>query len=170
MPAMLTRRSPPWSPWRPRPDAAPRAAAARPRPAAVAAIKTIHTLAWLSIESCVLYVLYAGFTDRTGKRVGIAGAIVAAETLVFAGNGFRCPLTGLAERYGAQSGSVTDIYLPKWFAHNMPAIHAPLLVLMTYLHARNLRRSHSAAHQIRRLSGAVPVDAAPDQDVCGVDM
>ena len=148
MPAMLTRRPPPWSPWRPRPDAAPRAAAARPRPAAVAAIKTIHTLAWLSIESCVLYVLYAGFAGRTDKRVGIAGAVVAGETLVFAGNGLRCPLTGLAERYGAQSGSVTDIYLPKWFAHNMPAIHAPLLVLMTYLHARNLRRSHSAAHQI----------------------
>ena len=36
---------------------------------------------------------------------------------------------------------MTDIYLPKWFAHNMPAIHTPLLVLMTYLHARNLRRS-----------------------------
>lgn len=145
---MLTRRPPPLSPWRPRPDAAPRAAAPRPRPAAVAAIKTIHTLAWLSIESCVLYILYAGFTGRTGKRVGIAGAIVAGGTVAFTGNGFRCPLTGLAERYGAQSGSATDIYLPKWFAHNTPAIDAPLLVLTTYLHARNLRRSHSGAHQI----------------------
>ena len=115
---------------------------------AVAAIKVFHTVVWLSIESCVLYVLYAGFAGRTDRRVGIAGAIVAGETLVFTGNGFRCPLTELAERYGAQSGSVTDIYLPKWFAHNMPTIHAPLLVLMMYLHARNLRRSHSAAHQI----------------------
>lgn len=109
-------------------------------PAVVAVIKTVHTLAWLSIESCVLYLLYTGFAGRTGKRAGIAGAIVAGEALVFAGNGFRCPLTGLAERYGAQSGSVTDIYLPKWFAHNMPAIHTPLLVLMAYLHGRNLRR------------------------------
>ena len=66
------------------------------------------------------------------------------EVLVFAGNGFRCPLTDLAERYGAEHGSVTDIYLPKWFAHNMPAIHTPLLVLMTYLHARNLWRSRQA--------------------------
>jgi len=66
--ATLTRRPPPWSPWRPRPDAAPRAAAARPRPAAVAAIKTVHTLAWLSIESCVLYVLYAGLRGRTDRR------------------------------------------------------------------------------------------------------
>jgi hypothetical protein len=96
----------------------------------------------------VLYVLYAGFAGRTDKRVGIAGAVVAGETLVFAGNGFRCPLTELAGRYGAQSGSVTGSYLPKWFAHNMPAIHAPLLVFMMHLHARNQRRSHSAAHQI----------------------
>ncbi len=140
MPATLTRRPPPWSPWRPRTDAAPRAVAERPRPAVVAAIKSVHTIAWLSIESCVLYVLYAGLRGRADRRAGITGAIVAGEVLVFAGNGFRCPLTELAERYGAQSGSVTDTYLPDWFAHNMPAIHAPLLVLITYLHARNLWR------------------------------
>ena len=144
MPATLTRRQPPWSPWRPRTDAAPRAVAVRPRPAAVAGVKAVHTLAWLSIESCVIYVLYAGLRGRTDRRVGIAGGIVAGEVLVFAGNGFRCPLSELAGRYGAPSGSVTDIYLPKWFAHNMPAIHTPLLVLMTYLHARSLRRSRQA--------------------------
>jgi hypothetical protein len=144
MPATLTRRPPPWSPWRPRADGARPAGAVRPRPAVVAGIKAFHTLAWGSIESCVLYVLYAGLRGRTDRRVGLAGGIVAAEVLVFAGNGFRCPLTELAERYGAPSGSVTDIYLPKWFAHNMPAIHTPLLVLMTYLHARNLRRSRQA--------------------------
>ena len=27
-----------------------------------------------------------------------------------------CPLTLLAERMGAARGSVTDIFLPKWFA------------------------------------------------------
>lgn len=115
---------------------------ARPTAAVVPAIKVVHTLAWLSIQSCVLYVLYTGFAGRTDKRVGIASSIVVGETLVFAANGFRCPLTELAERYGAESGSVTDIYLPKWFAHNLPTIHTPLLVLMVYLHTRNLRRSH----------------------------
>ena len=43
---------------------------------------------------------------------------------------------------GAERGSVTDIYLPKWLAHSITAIHTPLLVLMAYLHARNLRRTH----------------------------
>jgi len=140
-----TRRAPPWSPWRPRPDATPQGLPARPRPGAVAAIKTVHTLAWASIESCVLYVLQAGLAGRTDKRVGIATAVVVGESLVFAANGFRCPLTELAERCGAERGSVTDIYLPKRFAENIPAIHAPLLILMAYLHARNLRRSHTPA-------------------------
>jgi hypothetical protein len=120
-------------------------AASTARPAAVAAIKTFHTVAWFSIEACVVYVLYAGLAGRTDRRVGIAAAVVAGETLVFAGNGFRCPLTQLAARYGAERGSVTDIYLPRWFAHNLPAIHAPLLVVMAYLHLRNHRRRASAS-------------------------
>ena len=67
------------------------------------AIKAVHTLAWLSIESCVVYLLITGLAGRTDKKVGLAATVVTAETLVFAGNGFRCPLTGLAKRYGAES-------------------------------------------------------------------
>lgn len=131
------------------------------RPAAVTAIKAFHTLAWLSIESCVVYVLYTGMVGRTDRRAGIAAAVVAGETLVFAGNGFRCPLTELATRYGAEAGSVTDIYLPKWFAHSIPAIHAPLLVLMAYLHVRNYRRGRRVRPLGRRGAAATRARAAP---------
>jgi len=30
------------------------------------------------------------------------------------------------------------IYLPRWFARNLPAIHVPLIGLAAYLHGRNL--------------------------------
>ena len=116
--------------------------AARGSQAALRAIKAIHTLAWFSIEGCMIYVLYTGFAGRSDRRAGIAARVVAAETLIFAGNGFRCPLTQVAERLGAERGSVTDIYLPRWFARNLPAIHVPLIVLATFLHARNLRTRH----------------------------
>ena len=107
--------------------------------AALRAVKAIHTLAWFSIEACMAYVLCAGFARRSDRRAGIAAGVVAAETLIFAGNGFRCPLTQVAERLGAERGSVTDIYLPRWFARNLPAIHVPLIGLAAFLHARNLR-------------------------------
>lgn len=61
-----------------------------------------------------------------------------AETLIFAGNGFRCPPTQVAERLGDGAASVTDIYLPRWFAHNLRAIHVPV-GLAGFLPARNLR-------------------------------
>jgi hypothetical protein len=114
----------------------------RSRPLVLIAVA--HTLIWLSIESCVVYVLGAGVAGRSDRSVAIAGVIVAAETLVFAGSGFRCPLTSLAESYGAAQGSVTDLYLPAWFARNLPAIHVPIILLAVMLHRRNLRRRRAA--------------------------
>jgi len=102
------------------------------------AVKVAHTLAWFSIESCMLYVLYAGLKGRPDRRAAVAAAVVAGESVIFAANGFRCPLTDLAEQLGAERGSVTDIYLPRWFAHNLPAIHVPLLLLAVLLHRKNV--------------------------------
>jgi len=113
---------------------------ARHSGAALTVIKVVHTLAWFSIESCMLYVLYAGFARRSDRRAAIAAGVVAGESLVYTANGFRCPLTGVAEHLGAQRGSVTDLYLPQWLARNLPAIHAPLIVLAAFLHGRNLRQ------------------------------
>ena len=110
---------------------------------ALAAVKLVHTLAWFSIESCMVYLLYAGFAKRTDRRAAVAAAVVGGESLIFAANGFRCPLTDVAESLGADDGSVTDIYLPGWFAHALPAIHVPLILLAAYLHGRNLRQRRS---------------------------
>ncbi len=107
--------------------------------AALRAIMVIHTAIWFSIEACMMYVLYAGFARRSDRRAGIAAGVVAAESLVFVANRCRCPLTSVAERLGIERGSVTDLYLPRWFAHNLPAIHVPLICMAGYLHARNLR-------------------------------
>jgi hypothetical protein len=107
----------------------------------LAAVKAVHTAWWLVVEVAMAYVLYAGMRRRTDRRAAIAGAVVAAESLVFLAGGARCPLTGLAESLGAKRGSVTDIYLPRWLARNLPAIHVPLVALAVVLHVRNLRRT-----------------------------
>ena len=92
----------------------------------------------------MVYVLYAGARGRTDRRVGVAAGVVTAETLVFAANGFHCPLTAVARDLGDETGSVTDIYLPQWFARNLPGIHVPLILAAVLLHWRNHRAARVA--------------------------
>jgi hypothetical protein len=103
-------------------------------------VKAAHSLIYFSIESCMGYIIYAGMKRREDRRVAIAAGVVVGECIIFLGNRCRCPLTGLAENLGAANGSVTDIYLPRWFASNLVWIHVPLLALALYLHVRNLLR------------------------------
>ena len=119
------------------------------------AVKAFHTFAWFTIEACMLYVLYAGIRKRSDRKAGIAAAVVTAEILVFAGNGFHCPLTAVARELGDSSGSVTDIYLPRWFARNLPAIHVPLIVLAVFLHWRNISARKTAENRIGLLVSRV---------------
>ena len=115
------------------------------RPWALFGVKATHSLAFWIIQSAIFYLLYKGFKKETDERAGVAAAIAMGETIIYAANGFRCPLTSLAEDLGAERGSVTDIFLPRWLASNIGNIYGPLLGLGLYLHARNLRRRRSRA-------------------------
>ena len=110
------------------------------------AVKTVHSLIFLVLQSAIGYLIYIGLKGDTNRRTAIVAAAVSGECLIYVGNGFRCPLTGLAEGLGAARGSVTDIFLPKWLASNIARIYGPLFALGLYLHARNLvRRAQSRA-------------------------
>ncbi|MDR6508530.1 hypothetical protein J2805_004246 [Arthrobacter oryzae] len=122
------------------------------RPLTLTLVKAFHTLAWFTIEACMVYVLYSGIRGRSDRRAGLAAAVVATETLIFAANGFHCPLTGLAKSLGDDTGSVTDIFLPKWFAKNLPAIHAPLIVFAAGVHWRN----HRSAERTQQSNSTSP--------------
>jgi hypothetical protein len=113
----------------------------RRRAAVLFAIKAFHSLAFFVIQSAILYLLYAGIRGRSDRRAAQAAGIATAESLIYAANGFRCPLTGLAERLGAERGSVTDIFLPGWLARNVANIYTPLFALGLLLHARNRVRA-----------------------------
>ncbi len=116
------------------------------RRAALVSVKAVHSLIYFSIEFCMGYLIYTGLKGQEDRRTAITAGVVAGETLIFLGNRCRCPLTGLAEELGAGSGSVTDIYLPKFLATNLPWIHVPLVMLALYLHIRNLLLQ--SAHRI----------------------
>ena len=110
------------------------------------AVKALHSLIFFVLQSAIAYLVYTGLRGRTDRRTAIASAVVGGECLIYAANGFHCPLTGLAEDLGAARGSVTDIFLPRWLASNIARIYGPLFAVGLYLHARNLaRRPESAA-------------------------
>ena len=44
---------------------------------------------------------------------------------------------------GAEQGSVTDIYLPRWIAAHIFAINAPLVAVAALLHTQNLLAGRS---------------------------
>ena len=115
------------------------------RPAAIFAIKLVHSLAFGVIQTAIVYLLYKGLRRQTDRNAAVAGSIAIGESAIYAVNGFRCPLTDLAERLGSEHGAVTDIFLPRWLAANIARIYTPMLVLAVWLHLSNFWRARSAS-------------------------
>lgn len=79
-------------------------------------IKFVHSVLFLFMVLCLFYVLYCAVTGTYNMALAIALATIIIEGVVLMFYGWECPLTGMAERYGAEKGSVTDIFLPDWLA------------------------------------------------------
>jgi hypothetical protein len=52
--------------------------------------------------------------------------VILGEGIVLVLSDWKCPLTRLAESLGAADGSVSDIFLPRWFAEHLFDICTPL--------------------------------------------
>lgn len=56
-----------------------------------------------------------------------------------------CPLSPLAEELGAESGSVTDIFLPDWISRRIPVIGGSVLIVGLILNIRTWRAGTAKA-------------------------
>jgi hypothetical protein len=72
--------------------------------------------------------LYAGLTGAHGPWLWVAVGLVGVESLVFAANGWKCPLTALAVCYGATQGSLFDTFLPERCTRYTFRVFGPLIV------------------------------------------
>lgn len=79
----------------------------------LATIRAVHTAIYLVMAASTLLLLYAGLSGATGTWLWVALGLLAIESAVFVGSGFRCPLTALAVRYGARKGYAFDTFLPE---------------------------------------------------------
>lgn len=81
-------------------------------------IKLVHTLAWAFFVACILAIPVYAWVGRFDMAIIFIG-IVLIEGIILILNGWRCPLTILAEKYTTERHHGFDIYLPSWFAqHN----------------------------------------------------
>lgn len=92
-------------------------------------IKFIHTIIFIFTSSCILYILYSGIAENYHWTLFLAIGVVFIEGIVLILNHWQCPLTTLAEKYGAEKGSVTDMFYPKWFVPHVFRFSAVLFVI-----------------------------------------
>jgi hypothetical protein len=90
------------------------------RTSALTTIKAIHTVIFATIGGAIVLVVWDGLHQSPRRRTLVAGGMVLVESAIYASNNQVCPLTPLAEQFGAGRGSVADIYLPDWFCTRIP--------------------------------------------------
>ena len=59
--------------------------------AGLVTVKLVHTAAFFSIGSCLVYLAYSGLTRRSDRRAAIAGAVVTGRLLCTRRTGFGAP-------------------------------------------------------------------------------
>lgn len=123
----VARRRPLWSDKLTQPIA--RRVPEHRRPTAVRAIRSVHTAAFALIAGCILVFTWDAIRGRDGHRSLVTAGIAIAETVIYGSNNQVCPLTPLAEELGAESGTVTDIYLPRAVSDRIPMLGGSALLL-----------------------------------------
>lgn len=97
-------------------------------------IKSFHSLIFFYMAACLIYIPFAAITQKFDLLLVVALASMALEGLALLINHGQCPLKSLAEQYGAETGSVTDIFLPDVIARNIFRVSFPLLLVeLVYL-------------------------------------
>ncbi|WP_210190227.1 hypothetical protein [Bradyrhizobium sp. NAS96.2] len=93
------------------------------------AVRTVHTAIYLVMTIATGYILYAAIAGWRGQLVWIAPPLLGVESVVFIGNGLKCPLTAIAVRYGAGKGPLFDSFLPERITRHTLEVFVPLILL-----------------------------------------
>jgi hypothetical protein len=96
-------------------------------PQRLALVRAVHTVIYVVMASSVFAVLNAGASGARGAWLWGSLALVGIEVAIFVGSGMKCPLTNVAEKYGAPSGA--DTYFPVSITRHTLAFFGPLIVI-----------------------------------------
>lgn len=90
-------------------------------------VKLAHTAVWAFFAGCVVAIPFYAWRDEV-TRAAVLCAVVFLEVLVLSLNGWRCPLTPIAERYTTDRSANFDIFLPEWLARYNKEVFGSLYV------------------------------------------
>lgn len=76
-------------------------------------IRAVHTTIYIILAIAVVFLLVSAIFGYFGPLLLIALIVTGIEVIIFVASGMRCPLTGLAKKYGAEKGYVFDTFLPE---------------------------------------------------------
>ncbi len=110
-------------------------------------IKVAHTLIFFGMSGAIGVIWWAALTNRVTRWTKLALASIAAEGVVLVANGWVCPLRTWAEQLGAERGSVTDIFLPRWLADRIFVLCTPIMAVGALL--LGARRLYAARRSLR---------------------
>jgi hypothetical protein len=82
----------------------------------VLTIKSIHLTLFILMIVSLFYALYCAIAGVYNWLLVAAMIMILIDGLSIVLNRGRCPLTTLAESYGAADGAVTHLILPRWAA------------------------------------------------------
>lgn len=91
-------------------------------------IKLLHSFLFFLIALSTVYVFVTAVLNRINPLTWWAFGVAIIELLVLLFNGWRCPLTDLAEKKGAEVGSVADLFLPQWLSDYLFSIFGIVFV------------------------------------------
>jgi hypothetical protein len=92
-------------------------------------IKFVHSVIFWWQVIGLGYLLFAGIIRTFNILVLLAVISIITNGILLLLNKGRCPFTTLAEKQGANKGSVTDIFLPDYIARNIFKVATPIFVL-----------------------------------------
>lgn len=71
-------------------------------------VQWLHIVIYVTMVTAVFFTLYCGIIGTRGPWLAVAIGLVFLEGAVLILNGWRCPLTNVAKRYGAAKGYVFE--------------------------------------------------------------
>lgn len=105
--------------------------------------KLIHTLIFVFASSCIVYVVYCGIVGKINRFLIASLGIVFAIGVIYAINGFECPLATIVHRLAGRR-DVGDIFFPDWFANKIMPASTVVYVIGLALVVRNLYRERKS--------------------------